>query len=146
MITYAILIAFSSLLPTDDTFFISSKLYGYWVVVFNNSEFKALDGQVRVLKFNKCKRRARKERKCEYGWSSLPSNAVSRDYKLFKTAKINWNPSRSSVYWIAKKKNKETNRTVLHMIDKSEISFDVTNRELYIYQNDKLVYKLIKLR
>ena len=146
MISYALLIAFSSFFPTDDTYFINSKLYGYWLVVIDNSEFKALGGEARVLKFNKCNRKTRKARQCEYGWSTLPSNEVSGNYKLFKSAKTNWNPSRSSVYWISKKKNKETNRVVLHMIDNSEISFDVTNRELYIYQDDKLVYKLIKLR
>lgn len=145
MLIYAIIIALGNFFTAPDDIFINNKLVGYWVAIIDNSDFKAPAGEVKVLRFNKCKSKARKSRQCEYGWCNLPSHMVSNDYKLYKSARTNWQPTRSSVYWVAKKKNKESNRTVIHMIDKSEIHFDATNTELYIYQNNKLIYKLIRL-
>ena len=146
MFIYTVLSLLGSFLMTPDPVLVNGKLIGYWVAVIDNSDFPAEDGDVKILRFNKCKSKLKKDRKCEYGWCFMPDHVVSKQDKLYKSAKQNWSPHRSSVYWLDKKKNTDNDRYVLHMIDKSEIEFGVTNKELYIYQNNQLIYKLIKLK
>ena len=145
MVIYFIISSIAGLFMPKDAVLINQKLEGYWLVVEDNSDLKSENGEIRVLRFNKCKSKKRKNRQCEYGWCYLDSSAISKN-KLDKSVKENWNPSRSSVYWVDKKKNKTTKRVVLHMINKSEISFKLAKKELTIYQENKLIYRVTKLR
>jgi hypothetical protein len=145
MLLRLLILSIIGLLIPGDGVLINQKLAGYWLVIEDYSNLQAEAGYVRVLKFEKCKRKARKKGLCEYGWCYLDSNSVINN-RLNKVVKKNWTPSRSSIYWVAKKKSELTNRVVLHMIDKSEISFSLANKELTIYQENKLIYRLAKLK
>lgn len=145
MIFYFIISGLAGIFAPNDAVLINQVLQGYWLVLEDHSDMKCKSDEIKVLRFNMCNSEAKKNKHCEYGWSYLDRNLLSKN-KLEKSVKENWNPSRSSVYWVGKKKNKSTKRVVLHMINKSEISLKLKNKELTIYQENKLIYRLTKLK
>lgn len=145
MIIYFIVSAIARIFMPQDAILVNQKLNGYWLVIENYQSGSQLDDSLYVIKFGKCSSKERKQKECTYSWSVIDSGSVV-EKKLSKSVKRNWVPDITKTYWVEKKRNKETKRTVIHIEDFSEASIHLLKKELGFYRNDSLVIKLRKLK
>lgn len=129
----------------QDAILVNQKLEGYWVVIKDYRPESATTDSIFVVKFNKCRNKDRKRQNCSYSWSPLDSTRIKKN-KLDKYSKENWDPVVTKNYWVEKKKNKETRRTVMHIDNFSEASIHLLKKELEFFRNDSLVLRLRKLK
>jgi hypothetical protein len=123
---------------------INQKLEGYWLVT---EEYK-LDtkaDQIRVIKFDKCKKDNRRDKSCPLSWSYVDTASIHKN-KLSKEIKKNWQPQVSSTYWVEKKKDKKTKRAVIHFEEYTNISLNVLKKELNIYLDSAIVLQAKKMK
>ena len=123
---------------------INQKLQGYWLITTENRVAEE-NGMLRILKFEKCKKEERQARACKLSWSYVDSTAVLKK-KLDKKFKQNWHPSFTSIYWVEKKRDKETKRAIIHFEDYTNISLNVLKKELNIYLDSTLTQQARKLK
>ena len=123
---------------------INQKLQGFWLVT---KDYKVDDenGRLRIIKFEKCKKEARDAKACEISWSYVDSSAV-RKKKLDKSIKKNWQPVDSGTYWVEKKRDKKTKKTIIHFEDFTNIAISVLKKELNVYQDTTLAQQAKKLK
>ena len=122
----------------------NKKLEGYWLVT-KEYKIESKDGQVRIIRFEKCKKAARKTKTCVLSWSYVDSGLII-DNKLDKEVKKNWQPEVKTTYWVEKKKDKETKRAILHFEDYTNISLNVLKKELSIYLDSAVAQQAKKLK
>ena len=123
---------------------INQKLKGYWLITTEN-RVAVENGKLRILKFEKCKKKEREAKACRLSWSYLDSAVVSGK-KLDKEIKKNWQPSYNSTYWVEKKRDKESKRAIIHFEDYTNISLNVLKKELNVYLDSTLTQQARKLK
>lgn len=123
---------------------INQKLEGYWLITLEN-RVAIEHGKLRILKFEKCKKEERDAKACRISWSYLDSAAVTGK-KLDKEIKQNWQPEYTSTYWVEKKKDKESNRAIIHFEDYTNISLNVLKKEMNVYLDSTLTQQARKLK
>ncbi len=143
LIALLVSIAARIIMP-HDVVLINQKLEGYWLITTDN-KLPNDHGLIRIIKFDKCKKDERKAHACEFSWSYLDSTVVIKN-KLDKSIKQNWEPDGQGIFWVERKRDKETKRAIIHFEDYTNISVNVIKKELNVYLDTMLTQQARKLK
>lgn len=143
LIAYTISLISRIFLP-QHVVLVNQKLEGYWLITTEN-RVAEVNGMLRILKFEKCKKDERESKACKLSWKYIDSTAVVKK-KLSKDIKKNWQPDYNTTYWVEKKRDKKTKRAIIHFEDYTNISLNVLKKELNVYMDSTLTQQARKLK
>lgn len=147
MLMYLIYTSIMSIFQPRETTLINVNLKGYWMVLEEptNPTFPIDDTCFRVIKFNRCKKAARQNKKCTYQWDLFDQTFKDNPKELRKQVKKRFSPEGIHFFWVESHKIDNQWHDTLLWESQAPLRFFLKKKNLTIHlPNDTT--QIIKLR